>query len=223
MNAPQRSDGTDGVQDAETREGMSAEDVADAYDDIADSLDRWSWMDRLFAGRYRRRQFGDASGRVLDVACGTGPNFRYLPPSVDVVGIDISPEMLEKAEARLESLPPEGSVVEMDAEALAFPDDSFETVISSFSTCTFPNPLTALREMRRVCAPTGRILLLEHGQSENRVLARLMDWRADAHYEKAGCRLTQRPLELVDEAGLSVRDAREEWFGILTLVEATPG
>src|SRR5699024_9946383 len=139
----------------------------------------------------------DADGRVLDVACGTGANFPYLPDTVALVGVDISPEMLAKARDRLGRLKIEGTLEQMDAQALEFDDDSFDTVISSLSTCTFPDPVIAIEEMVRVCKPAGRILLLEHGRSDFRPLARFQDWRADTHYATAGCRWNQEPLELI--------------------------
>lgn len=207
---------------AVSRRDKSSEDVARLYDDVADSLARWNWADRLFSGRYRRRQFGDARGRVLDVACGTGTNFPYLPESVELVGVDVSEAMVRNARDELEGLPVEGSVQQMDAQSLAFPDDSFDTVISALSTCTFPDPIAALREMSRVCKPDGRILLLEHGRSGIGPIDRFLDWRADAHYRKRGCRWNQEPVELVREAGLPVVSARSDFFGMLTSVEATP-
>jgi ubiquinone/menaquinone biosynthesis C-methylase UbiE len=217
-----RSSTADELRGSETARHQSTEDVVEVYADEADRLDRWRWLDRLFAGRYRQRQFGNAEGRVLDIACGIGANFRYLPQSVDLVGIDISPEMLAKAEDELERLELDGSLYRMDAEALEFPDDSFDTVISSFSTCTFPDPITALEEMGRVCTDDGRILLLEHGQSDISLIARLLEWRAEAHYEKSGCRLTQRPLQIVNSAGLTVLDTQNAFFDIITRIEAAP-
>ncbi|WP_276276283.1 MULTISPECIES: class I SAM-dependent methyltransferase [Haloarcula] len=189
---------------------------------MADKLARWRQLDRLFAGRYRRRQFEHADGRVLDVACGTGRNFRYLPSSSDVVGIDISDEMLVYARSELDRLELDGTVHRMDAQALDFPDDSFDTVISSFSTCTFPDPIAALREMERVCTPEGQILLLEHSRSHAAPLAWLQDWRADAHYEKNGCRLNHEPLEAVGQAALPVEKASTAFFGLVTAIDATP-
>jgi ubiquinone/menaquinone biosynthesis C-methylase UbiE len=201
----------------------SVSDIRETYAGYADWLHRLDWLDRAVTGRYRRRQFGDASGRVLDVACGTGTNFRYLPRDVDLVGIDVSPDMLEKAGETLDGLAVEGALEQMDAQALEFPDDSFDTVISALSTCTFPDPVAALREMERVCAPDGRILLLEHGRSDVGPVARFQEWRADAHYEKMGCRWTQEPLEVVSAAGLSVREARTALLGIVTAIEVVPG
>jgi ubiquinone/menaquinone biosynthesis C-methylase UbiE len=200
----------------------SLDDIRDAYERYADWVARFSWLDRLFTGRHRRRQFARAEGRVLDVACGTGTNFSYLPETVDLVGIDISPAMLEKAAAELDRQGLDGTLRQMDAEALEFDDDSFDTVISALSTCTFPDPVAALREMERVCRPDGRILLLEHGKSDVDVIARYQEWRADAKYATAGCRVTQQPLEIVERAGLNVETSRNAQFGRLTTIEIAP-
>lgn len=189
---------------------MSVGDIRDAYERYAKWIDRFGWLNQLVTGRYRRRQFSQADGRVLDVACGTGTNFQCLPESVELVGIDISEAMLSRADAEIDRLGLCGTVEQMDAQALDYDADSFDTVISSFSTCTFPNPVAALKEMRRVCKPDGQILLVEHGRSDVDFLARYQEWRADAHYEKSGCRLTHEPLEVVGKAGLNV-DSAETW------------
>ncbi len=215
------SETTDRGQSARRR-SKSADEIADAYADVADDLARWRRLDELFAGRYRRRQFEGATGRVLDVACGTGRNFRYLPSSSEVVGVDISDAVLAHARTELDRLDLDGSVRRMDAQALEFPDDSFDTVVSSFSTCTFPDPVAALREMERVCAPDGEILLLEHGRSDAAPLAWLQDRRAESHYEKTGCRLDHDPLATVERAGLAVEHTRTALFGLVTAVDAVP-
>ena len=201
---------------------MSVEEIQSSYAEYADWMHRFEWFDRLVTGRYRRHRFGDADGRVLDVACGTGTNFRYLPTHVDLVGIDISPEMLAKARETLDGLELDGTLRQMDAQALEFPDDSFDTVISSLSTCTFPDPTAALHEMERVCTPDGRILLVEHGRSNFGPVARFQEWRADAHYSKAGCRWTQEPLAVVREAGLKIVDVKSGVLGMVTSMEARP-
>jgi ubiquinone/menaquinone biosynthesis C-methylase UbiE len=200
----------------------SADEIADTYGDVADKLARWRGLDRLVAGRFRRRQFQDATGSVLDVACGTGRNFQYLRSASEVVGIDISEAMLTHARDELDSLEVEGRVEQMDAQALDFADDSFETVISSFSTCTFPDPIAALREMERVCTPDGEILLLEHGRSDARPLAWLQDWRVESHYEDIGCRLNHEPLATVQRAGVSVENVSTSWLGLVVAIDATP-
>jgi ubiquinone/menaquinone biosynthesis C-methylase UbiE len=201
---------------------MSLDEIRAVYSEQADTLDRMAWLDRLLVGRYRRRLFAKATGRVLDVACGMGTNSGYLPETVEYVGIDISPEMLAKAERRFDELERGDTLREMDAQALEFPDGTFDTVISSLSTCTFPEPVTALREMSRVCKPDGRILLLEHGRSDIGPIAHFQNWRADAHYEKHGCRWNQEPEEVVSRAGLPILATDSRLLGILTTIEAQP-
>lgn len=223
MNGTERLDDSTNIDpDSASGRAMSLDEIQSAYAEQADTLARFDWINRLLTGRYRRRQFERAEGRVLDVACGTGANFPYLPGSVDIVGIDISPEMLAKARDRLETLELAGTVREMDAQNLDFPDDSFDTVISSLSTCTFPDPIAALREMERVCAPDGQILLVEHGLSDVGPVAAFQRWRADAHYAKAGCRWTQEPLDLVNRAGLTVESSGTGLLGMITTIDATP-
>jgi len=213
----QRSD-----TDPASNRPQSVSEIRTSYADFADSMQRFEWLDRAITGRHRRRRFGDVDGKVLDVACGTGTNFRYLSETVELVGIDISPEMLTKAEDTLAELGRDGTVREMNAHDLAFPDDSFDAVISALSTCTFPDPVAALREMDRVCKPDGTIRLVEHGRSSVGPIARFQEWRADAHYEQSGCRWTQEPREIVAEAGLSVEETSTGLFGTITTFEITP-
>jgi ubiquinone/menaquinone biosynthesis C-methylase UbiE len=76
--------------------------------------------------------------------------------------------------------------------------------------------------MERVCRPGGRLLLLEHGKSDVDVLARYQEWRADAKYATAGCRVTQQPLDIVERAGLVVEASSTAQFGRLTTIVITP-
>ncbi|WP_123534867.1 class I SAM-dependent methyltransferase [Halosimplex salinum] len=218
-----RGRGRDDAVDHAGRRPDSLDDIRETYADQADTVARMRWLDRLLLGRYRRRLFGQATGRVLDVACGIGTNADYVPETTEYVGIDVSPEMLREAEARSPRLVRGETLFEMDAQALAFPDDSFETVISSLSTCTFPDPVAALDEMNRVCEPNGQVLLLEHGRSSVELLGRFQDWRADAHYEKHNCRWNQEPLELVSRSELSVTTSATGMLGVITGIRAEPG
>ena len=215
------TDGTQ-AQNPAAKRPMTVEEIQDAYAGYADRLGRFQWADRLVAGRYRRARFGDVSGRVLDVACGTGPNFRYLPETVDLVGVDVSPEMLDNAADRLADLAVDGTLERMDAQDLAFDDDSFDAVISALSTCTFPDPVAALQEMERVCKPSGTVRLVEHGRSDVGLLARFQEWREETHYARMGCRWTQEPREVVAKAGLSVRDSSTGLLGMVTTFEVDP-
>ncbi|WP_129112871.1 class I SAM-dependent methyltransferase [Halegenticoccus tardaugens] len=204
------------------RPSKSPAEIARIYDEEASLVERLGPIDRFLTGRYRRLTFSRASGRVLDVACGTGANFPYLPADVELTGVDLSEEMLAAASRRAAKLDLDADLRVMDASDLDFPDDSFDAVISSLSTCTFPDPGAVLREMARVCEPDGRILLLEHGRSSAGPVARFQDWRAEAHFERMGCRWNQEPTAVVREAGLAVRRVRRGALGILTAMEVDP-
>ncbi|KTG09115.1 hypothetical protein AUR64_15065 [Haloprofundus marisrubri] len=204
------------------RPGKSVDELRRIYGDAAAGFDRAEPFDRLLLGRSRRRLFSRASGRVLDVACGTGANLPYLPAGVSVTGVDLSQEMLNRARRRADELGIDADLREADAEALPFEDDSFDTVVSSLSTCTFPDPVAALEEMARVCKPDGRILLLEHGRSGVEPLAKLQDRFAPWHFEQMGCRWNQTPEHVVSDAGLDIDGVRHRYLGILTELVAEP-
>ena len=210
------------MSDATERPSKGADELREIYADQAATFDRFEFVDRLTLGRYRRRLFSRARGRVLDVACGTGVNFPYLPEGADLVGVDLSPEMAARARARAADLGLDASVREADAADLPFDDDSFDAVVSSLSTCTFPDPVAVLREVDRVCAPDGRIFLLEHGRSSVGPVARFQDWWAPRHFDKHGCRWNQEPADVVAEAGLEAVEVRRALLGILTSMVVRP-
>ncbi len=207
-----------------THTNYNSDDVRQMYNRIADgyvSFERVS--ERAFGSRQvRQRLFGQARGRVLDVACGTGANFPHLRAAEAVVGVDLSAGMLVHARRRAEQIGLSVTLQVMDAGRLSFPDASFDTVSSALSTCTFPDPLAALCEMRRVCRPGGTILLFEHGLSRQNWLASLQDQLAGWHYRMAACRWNQEPVELASRAGLRVLRDERHLFGIFHAITATP-
>ena len=153
----------------------------DSLRDLQKKWDRASrWYDlatvaleALVFRRLRSRLLKSAVGRVLEVAAGSGLNLAHYPGGLDITAVDLSPGMLIRARSRGAR-----KVAVMDAQHLAFKDGSFDTVVSTLGTCTFPDPVEALREMRRVCRPGGSVLLLEHGRSNRAALAAWQDRRA---------------------------------------------
>jgi ubiquinone/menaquinone biosynthesis C-methylase UbiE len=203
---------------------LTSKEISAKYDHFA----RWyDWVEGVPAilgvSRLRRRLLQQASGRVLEVAVGTGKNLHSYPANCRISAVDVSSEMLSVARKRAAKLSLNVSFLLADAEALPFPDRSFDTVVSSLTTCTFPNPVAALREMARVCRPQGRILLLEHGRSNREWLGRLQDRRADRHAQQLGCHWNSEPLKLVREAGFKVSNSRRLFFGVFHTIDAEPG
>ena len=206
-------------------EKLNANDLQSAYDEMAAQYEKKTWFDQHILGlaRQRKQLMSKAHGKILDVACGTGLNFPMFPMTSEITAIDLSPRMLEIAaqKANTLSLNVEGKV--MDAQQLEFPNGSFDTVTSSLSTCTFPDPVQALREMRRVCRTDGLILLLEHGHSRVSWLANYQDRNVLKHYQQnAGCRWNQDPLDLVSAAGLKVVNSKRFGLGMFYSIVATP-
>ena len=102
----------------------------------------------------RARALGSASGDVLELAVGTGVKLPAydLKSVTSFTAIDLSPGMLAKAKARSETLAfgNDARFIETDATALPFEDGSFDFVVDTFSLCVIEDPVTALREVRRV-------------------------------------------------------------------------
>ena len=192
------------------------------YDDFAPRYDHHIiWLERIAGLRKMRREFFQkACGDVLDVATGTGANYEFFPSSCKVIGIDLSVEMLEVAKARAHHLGRQVQLHPMNAEHIEYPTESFDTVVSALSLCTIPDPIKALQEMSRVCRKDGKILLLEHGPSDWKVIATVQkllvgEW----HVRKFGCHWDREPHQLVKQAGLPIRSHRRRFFGVLHAIE----
>lgn len=205
---------------------MTVDEIQNEYDVRAEEYDKRLWFDEYILGvkRLRKQTMSKARGIILDVACGTGLNLHFFPRASNITAVDLSPGMLEIARQKAVQLRLNVEAKVMDAQKLDFADTSFDTVTSALSTCTFPDPIQALREMGRVCRPGGQILLLEHGRSSWNWFANYQDRNAFQHYQaNAGCRWHQDPLELVKAAGLQILSSNRSRVGIFHSIKATPG
>ena len=107
--------------------------------------------------------------RVLEVGVGTGINAALYPRDCSVTGVDFSSSMLEKARERVARKGVRNvRLLEMDAANLKFADDSFDIVYAPYVISVVPDPVAVTREMRRVCRPGGRIVILNHFRSKAR-------------------------------------------------------
>jgi methyltransferase OMS1 len=206
---------------------VTEEERRRAYDDGAKTYDDdVGWHESAsFITRRRRQLLAHARGRVLEVAGGTGRNIDLYPPECRVTFTDCSAEMIRVAESKLGQSSPragERAVVErvavMDADRLDFPADSFDTVVDTFGLCSFEHPKRALREMSRVCRPSGRILLLEHGRGRWAWLHRLMHRYSAAHARRWGCWWNRDILALIEAAGLTIVSVDRYHAGTLYVV-----
>ncbi|MEK6898814.1 MAG: methyltransferase domain-containing protein [Nanoarchaeota archaeon] len=194
---------------------LSYSDIAKVYGELAKYWDFVSSPLEFVTGfgRLRRKLANEAYGDVLEVAAGTGRNFEYYPKDCRITAVDLSKEMLKKAAKKSEKL---GKIIHLQtgsAEMLKFDDNSFDCVVETLALCTYLDPIKALREMRRVCKKDGKILLLEHGISDNPLIRKWQNWREEPHYEKMGCHLTRNPSEIVRKAELNIEKERRYGLG----------
>ncbi len=150
------TEGAGGVTDA----------VRDHYDKTAAKYNRQiSFFERVLFGGGREWVCSQAEGDVLEIAAGTGRNLRHYPPEVRLITIELSSEMVEIARREATALGREADLRVGDAQALEFPDDSFDTVVCTLGLCTIPDERAAVSEVKRVLRPGGRFVLLEHVRS----------------------------------------------------------
>jgi phosphatidylethanolamine/phosphatidyl-N-methylethanolamine N-methyltransferase len=115
--------------------------------------------------------------RVLDVGVGTGFSLPLYPQDAQVVGIDLSSKMLREAHKKvLRERLAHVDLMEMDAAHLAFPDSTFDFVIVAFVISVVPDPIQVLAEIKRVSKPEGQIVIINHFQSQNKIMAQLEKW-----------------------------------------------
>jgi ubiquinone/menaquinone biosynthesis C-methylase UbiE len=149
------------------------------WDKHAHRYDRQMQLwDRKLFGDTRAWVCQQATGEVLEVAVGTGLNLDHYPDRVRLTGIDFSPAMLAQARDRARQLGRQVDLQEGDAQALAFPDGSFDTVVCTFSLCSVPDDRQAIAKMCRVLRPGGRLLLADHVASTSwpvRALQRVLE------------------------------------------------
>ncbi|MDP1713318.1 MAG: class I SAM-dependent methyltransferase [Anaerolineales bacterium] len=161
---------------------------------------------------WRDRLWGQVNGAsILEVGVGTGKNMHCYPSRVRVTAIDLTPGMLVHAEKRMQRLGIQ-SQVDLhlgDAQALGFPDSSFDTALATFVFCSVSEPVLGLREMKRVVKPGGKILLLEHMRSSNPALGRIMDWLNPLVVRMMGANINRQTVDNVRKAGLEIEQIEE--------------
>jgi len=114
--------------------------------------------------------------QILEVGIGTGLNLPLYPANCRITGIDLSEEMLEKAQDKLVELGLNNVTLKaMDATVMDFDDSEFDSAVATYTISAVPDPVAVLREMRRVVKLGGIIVVLNHFRSERRVLGRIED------------------------------------------------
>ena len=165
------------------------------------------------AGLQRERValLAHARGNTVEIGAGTGLNLDHYPVTIDdLVLTDPDPHMLTQLRHRLAASGGHAQVVQAPAEHLPFPDESFDTVVSTWALCTVDDPEKSLADIRRVLKPGGRLLFLEHVRSEDSERAARWQDRATPFVRRAicGCRPNRRTLATIEASGLQIETVR---------------
>jgi demethylmenaquinone methyltransferase/2-methoxy-6-polyprenyl-1,4-benzoquinol methylase len=168
-------------------------------------------LELFFFRKWRKEALSGLSGKVLEIGVGSGRNLKYYHSNALVTGIDNSEGMLEKAREKAKEMK-NVNLLLMDAENLEFPDNSFDYVITTFVLCTIPDPVKALKEMRRVLKPSGELISLEHMHSSNPIID-LFEHLIDPFlFFLLGDHTTRHTARNIEEAGFKIKEAKKLAF-----------
>jgi ubiquinone/menaquinone biosynthesis C-methylase UbiE len=177
-------------------------------------------FERLLFDGGRQWACSRARGDVLEIAVGTGRNLEHYESDVALTGIELSPEMLEIAKTRAAQVGRRADLRLGDAQALEFPDHSFDSVVCTLGLCTIPDDRAAVAEVKRVLRPGGRFLLLEHVRSPLlpiRAAQRVLD---PLSVRLGADHLLREPLDHLRALGFGIERVERSRLGIVERVAA---
>ena len=203
-------------------ERKDIESARKTYNRIAPVYDLMeSLFERSRYSGWRKLLWSKVEGKnILEVGVGTGKNFPYYPEDAEITAIDFSDKMLRRAKEKADRQGVKVRLEQMDVQSLEFEDDTFDTVVGTFIFCSVPEPIEGLTEVARVCKPEGKILLLEHVLSANRVLAWLMNLVNPVVARVMGPNINRKTVENVAKSGLEIEKVTNLAVGIFKLIEA---
>ncbi len=189
------------------------------WERISRSYDWTTWADARRFGAAKRHLFSGMQGRCLMVAAGTGTDFQYFPPNLAITAIDISPGMLARAQQRAAEYKGTLQLELADVQDLRYENGTFDTVATSCTFCSVPDPLRGLRELHRCLKPGGRLLMFEHVRSRIGPLAIVQDFMTVVT-RRFGPAMNRDTVSNVVRAGFQLYRDNNVYLDIVKAIEA---
>ncbi len=169
---------------------------------------------------FKEALFNHMEGKILFLALGTGLDIETFPSGKTITAIDISPKMLEEAQARIASYDGEIIARVMDVHELEFEDDSFDQVFTSCTFCSVPNPVEGLRSLRRVLKPGGELFMFEHTGSRYYPFKIMMDLMTQLT-RMIGPDMNRTTVDNVAAAGFQLKEVNNLFLDVVKTIKAT--
>lgn len=171
---------------------------------------------------FKQDLFSRMNGRILFLALGTGLDIPFFPPNQDIVAIDISPKMLERAAPRIAAYDGRIDAQVMDVHDLPFADSSFDQIFTSCTFCSVPRPVDGLRTLHRVLKPGGELHMFEHTGSRFYPFRQMMDMMSMLT-EKVGPAMNRDTVTNVRKAGFRLTRVCNIYLDVVKTISAVKG
>jgi len=172
--------------------------------------------------KWREPLISSAYGKVLEISVGAGANFPFYPKRVEVTAVDFSSDMLLAAKRGAADHRLNVEFIRSDVESLAFPSNTFDTIVSTLSFCGYENPLNVLASLNQWCKPDGQILLMEHGRSSNAIIRSMQNLMNPMFRRMVGCHFNRDIMGMLQQAGLRIEREEHHWMDMIHLLWARP-
>ena len=152
---------------------------------------------------------------MLYIGLGTGQDFVNFPPGLDVTAVDMSSAMLERSHARVQNYRGKIHRCQMDAQATAFQDNTFDTILTGCVLCSVNQPAVCLKELQRVLKPDGDLVMFEHVLSKNPVYALILKFMSHVTEYLEGTYLARDTVGNAERAGFKIHSHKNIYLDIV--------
>lgn len=179
--------------------------------------------EKSYEYRWRKELLRSAKGNILELSVGAGTNFQFYPKDANITAVDFSPYMIEEAKAKALEEGLDVEFITANVEEAVLEAGRYDTVISTLSLCSYPNPEKVLELMAYWSRPNGKILLLEHGISKNPVYAWVQNKANSFLLKRLGCHQNRDIVKLLGASSLLTNKRESFWLDSVHLIWASPG